>query len=380
MFIKLNKMIMDFKILKNPPKDIKSILSGKELADLFKRIVGKKFVLTKKARTDGSNLRKLISAELAALYTEIAPEDSYHKKTKKGIPKILIQCIDTYIVTSGESYNLQVWNRIPNSNSILIQYNDGNVIRANDIRLVIVKIDRESNKIESVVVMTPKFIEATFGKFGIPTLKHQLMISDKKRKEIESLKPPILFESDTAIIRKLAKCEKIVKQKASIKENPESKKLYKLEVIRDSFQTRIIGMSFPALQTKNKGQLLEKEISELLGYENENMNLMEGLYPDIRHQLLEVKIQDSPTVDLGKYSPLILEKDFCGLENVTTEDVRYLIALTDKQDLTVKALVLMPGKKLVDNFSYVSETSYKCQRSIPMSFLNSFRGKSIFLG
>ena len=107
---------------------------------------------------------------------------------------------------------------------------------------------------------------------------------------------------------------------------------------------------------------------------------MEGLYPDIRHQLLEVKIQDSPTVDLGKYSPLILEKDFCGLENVTTEDVRYLIALTDKQDLTVKALVLMPGKKLVDNFSYVSETSYKCQRSIPMSFLNSFRGKSIFLG
>ncbi len=99
---------MDLKILKNPPKNIKMILSGKDLADLFKIIVCKKFILTKKARTDGSNLRKLISSELTDLYTEIAPENSYHKKTKKGIPKILIQCIDTYIVTSGESYNLQV--------------------------------------------------------------------------------------------------------------------------------------------------------------------------------------------------------------------------------------------------------------------------------
>ena len=228
--------------------------------------------------------------------------------------------------------------------------------------------------------MTPEFIEATFGKFGIPTLKHQLMISDKKRKEIESLKPPILFESDTAIIKRLAKCEKIIKQKASIKDNPELKNLYKLEVIRDSFQSRIIGMSIPSLQTKNKGQLLEKEISDLLGYENKDVTLMEGLYPDIRHQLLEVKIQDSPTVDLGKYTPLIHEKGFCDLENVTTEDVRYLIALTDKKDLTVKAIVLMPGKNLGDNFSYVSDTSYKCQRSIPMSFFNSFKGKSVFLG
>jgi hypothetical protein len=63
--------------------------------------------------------------------------------------KILIQCIETYIVTSGESYNLQVWNRIPNSSSILIQHDDGNAIRSNDIRFVVVKIDMKSNKIES---------------------------------------------------------------------------------------------------------------------------------------------------------------------------------------------------------------------------------------
>jgi hypothetical protein len=43
-------------------------------------------------------------------------------------------------------------------------------------------------------------------------------------------------------------------------------------------------------------------------------------------------------------------------------------------------MVLMPGKNLGDNFSYVSDTSYKCQRSIPMSFFNSFKGKSVFLG
>jgi hypothetical protein len=54
----IKKMIMDLKILKNPPKDTKMILSGEDLADLFKVIVGKKFILTKKPRTDGSNAWK----------------------------------------------------------------------------------------------------------------------------------------------------------------------------------------------------------------------------------------------------------------------------------------------------------------------------------
>lgn len=93
-----------------------------------------------------------------------------------------------------------------------------------------------------------------------------------------------------------------------------------------------------------------------------------GDFPDIRNQLLEVKVQDSPTVDLGKFSPEkeeIITKD----SNFTTFDVRYLIALTNPKTEVIEGIILSPGEKLGELFSYVSAESYKCQRSIPMSFL-----------
>jgi hypothetical protein len=53
-----------------------------------------------------------------------------------------------------------------------------------------------------------------------------------------------------------------------------------------------------------------------------------GGYPDIPNQALEVKVQDSATVDLGKYTPEY-EETITSYLQVTTKDMRYLIALTD---------------------------------------------------
>lgn len=92
---------------------------------------------------------------------------------------------------------------------------------------------------------------------------------------------------------------------------------------------------------------------------------------------MEVKVQDSPTVDLGRFSP---EKEETVIEgkDLTTYDVRYLIALTNSNISIIEGIILTPGEKLGELFSYVSAQSYKCQRSIPMSFFDKHYGKAVF--
>ena len=115
---------------------------------------------------------------------------------------------------------------------------------------------------------------------------------------------------------------------------------------------------------------------DLLGYTLVDKDLLYGAYPDIPNQLLEVKVQDTQTVDLGKFSPEheeIINKEL----NLTTYDVRYLIALTNPKTETIEGIILSPGEKLGEVFSYVSDKSYKCQRSIPMSFFEKYKGKVV---
>ncbi len=101
------------------------------------------------------------------------------------------------------------------------------------------------------------------------------------------------------------------------------------------------------------------------------------IFYQIRHQALEIKLQDSSTVDLGKYTPEF-EVEIPDCPGFTTKEIRYLIALTDQRTNKVEGIILCPGKYLEKNFTHVGNKSYKCQRSIPMSFFHSFHGKCIF--
>lgn len=57
--------------------------------------------------------------------------------------------------------------------------------------------------------------------------------------------------------------------------------------------------------------------------------------------MLEVKVQDSPTIDLGRYSPQFEENINA---NFTTRTVRYLIALTDAMNGSIDGDVLCQEK------------------------------------
>lgn len=369
-------MNKDFKI---PPKSVAMLTKSETLAEYFSELVGQPFTLTGKTRTDGSNIRKLIASTLEKhSLPELAEQGQFEivPPKAKGVPKIAREFTDTYIVTSGTSYNLQVWNRIPATETLLVKYESGESLKCTDVRFVFVRIDTENNKIASVIILTPQYIEQKFGKFGKPTIKHQLLISGKVRKEIYEREDKILSFPDSKKLSYQIRHD-YEPPKSGMVEDPSIQNLFSISLLKKMVAEKLIGFKLDSAPTKNRGQALEKKVLELLGYEVNENDLLYGAFPDIRNQLLEVKVQDSPTVDLGKFSP---EREEIVIEDsgLTTFDVRYLIALTNPKTEIIEGIILSPGEKLGELFSYVSAESYKCQRAIPMSFFESQNGKSVF--
>lgn len=242
---------------------------------------------------------------------------------------------------------------------------------ASDVRFVFGKINTD-NCIEAIVVMTPEYIENRFGKFGKPTVKQQLIISNKKREDIIHNGGMVIADSDLPQ-ELLASGDETINADVSIKDEPH--KVLPIVVMDERITDKLIGERLDiSLSTKQRGQQLERMVAYQLGY-SVKQDSLEGGYPDIKNQMLEVKVQDSPTIDLGKYSPQFEEQIN---DNFTTRTIRYLIALTNARDGAIDGLIMCPGEELGKSFTYVAEKSFKCQRSIPMSFFEKFKGQVVF--
>lgn len=357
---------------KKPPKCKNVVSTPEELVEKLKPLIGQAIPMTGKSRTDGSNFRKIITNHLLSSYMpEAAEEYEIVPPKQKGVPAFLREYIDTYIVTTGSSYNLQVWNRNPNSASVQVDLKNGETLLASDVRFVLGKINTD-NCIESIIIMTPEYIENKFGKFGKPTVKQQLIISNKKREDI--IHNGSMVISDSNLPDTLLSCaDETISDDVSIKDEPN--RVLPIKVIDERITDKLIGEKLDiSLSTKQRGQQLERMVAYQLGY-RDMQNGLEGGYPDIRNQMLEVKVQDSPTIDLGKYSPQFEEQIN---DNFTTRTIRYLIALTNAMDGEIDGLIMCPGEELGKHFTYVAEKSFKCQRSIPMSFFEEFKGQVVF--
>jgi hypothetical protein len=362
-----------------PPRDKRLLTPPETLVRRLSKLIGASFPLSGKTRTDGSNLRKLIAATLAAgkLPPVAAPEAWRCAVPKrKGVPRLLREYLDTYLVTSGNSYNLQVWNRNPAAPAVQIEYADGSTLGANEVRLVLIRVDPSSHVIRCVAVLTPDYIVERFGPFGKPTVKEQLILSELARQEVYSLRPPVLFHSDDTAVRGLVRSSLSLRG-ARIHEASTPGQILSLEAIRKLVAKALLGRRIEPGPTKNRGQQLEIVVARALGFQVTNTDLLVGGFPDIRHQALEIKLQDSPTIDLGRYSPQFSE-EIPGCAGFTTQTVRYLIALMDTATSRCAGIVQCPGIRLGDHFAYVADKSFKCQRAIPMSFFDAIDGKSVF--
>ena len=364
---------MDYiKLGKIPPNSKGELSNPEQLVENLQSLIGQKFLLTGKPRTDGLNFRKMITNHLLSKYIpKEAVEYEIVPPKQKGVPSFLREYIDTYLVTSGINYNLQVWNRNPNGTSVQVDLKNGETLLASDVRFVLGKIN-EDEIIESIVIMTPEYIENRFGKFGKPTVKQQLIISNKKREEIINKHGMIVADTDISVDLLDTENSTVVGD-VSIKDEPE--KVLPIETIHQQITEKLLGEKLDiSLSTKQRGQQLERMVAYHLGYKKLQGGL-EGGYPDIRNQMLEIKVQDSPTIDLGRYSPQFEEEIN---EDFTTRTIRYLIALTDALNGKIDGVVLCPGDELGKHFTYVAEKSFKCQRSIPMNFFDEYKGQVVY--
>lgn len=362
---------MDFR---KAPISKDNVLSAAELVKKLATLIGEDFKLSNNPRTNGSKLRKLISTTLDDPQKSVALKDDYEvlPKKGKGVPRLLAELVDTYIVTTGHSYNLQVWNRSPNSSLAIIRYNNGEIISPKDIRFICVKIDTINEKIDSIVILTPAYIENKFGVFSKPTIKNQLLVSEKERIKIIT-GDKVDFRPDTLCIASIS--QKAYKVPTSLAQNFNTTDVFSLDVIRTVVADKLIGTTLNGGDTKTRGQALERKVLDLLGYGKDSK--LVGGYPDVPNQLLEVKVQDAQTIDLGLYSPQFKEP-IAGVNGCTTEDVRYLIALTNAQSHIIEGVILSSGLRLGDKFSYVSDKSFKHQRTIPMAFFEKYKGQCVF--
>lgn len=243
---------------------------------------------------------------------------------KKTQPRFPGQCFDTYIQKSN---NLQVWNE------------ELSPVR----RYVIIKVT-ENDMIEAVRVVNGDTL-AILDTTGTLTQKYQARLTVGK--EVAEL----ISKADTDRINGLlSKVNKLTDPTNF----PTAVSLLPIEIIYKRLQP-LIGKSFPDAgsdQERNRGGLLHKLICQVLGYKEHRDN---GQFPDIPNQLLEVKLQTSPTIDLGLVTPDskdVLDMPQINGKQVRHCDVRYAIFYANIQgrEITLTNFFLVTGHDFFSRF------------------------------
>jgi len=136
------------------------------------------------------------------------------------------------------------------------------------------------------------------------------------------------------------------------------------------------------LEVRPKGHWFEFEVAKILGYYYPPGG---GLFPDLRHQLFEVKHHTgkSVTIDFGHHHPG--SKDVIEArwnENVRARvcDIRYLIALAPPPEHKVSVMVLATGAEINSIFGVSPTKTIKYQLGISNQWRESHAGQILVSG
>ncbi|MEE9335702.1 MAG: hypothetical protein V3U65_16550, partial [Granulosicoccaceae bacterium] len=268
----------------------------------------------------------------------------------KTQPRFPGQIFDTYVQKSN---NLQIWNED----------------LAYSRRYVIIRIDENSMIIKVKVVTGDQL--ARLDTTGTLTQKYQarLDIGQKTAELVSNYDTDLLFPLMQPSIEDVLP--------ASPVDDPKPGQLIP---IRDMFSLlqSLIGKEFPDLghdQERNRGAALHKLVCHCLGYASYRDD---GQFPDVRHQLLEVKLQTSPTIDLGLVRPdssEILNATLTAGHHVRHCDVRYALfyGTTNSQIVKLTHLFLTTGESFFKRFPQFQGNvlNKKLQIPLPTGFFDS---------
>jgi hypothetical protein len=197
------------------------------------------------------------------------------------------------------------------------------------------------------------------------TFRESLIISANKKKKI-------IFQSDLEDANSLAN-------------QPPSKEIfYTLEEIailtEDSMGTDApTDVNGRILEVRPKGHWFEFEVAKRLGYHYPPGG---GLFPDIRHQGLEIKHHTGKniTVDFGRYHPGsddVINEIWNRQLQLKVKEIRYLIALAPPPGFKVNTLILLTGAQIVSVFGVSPTATIKYQMGISEKWREDHRGKML---
>ena len=272
------------------------------------------------------------------------PVPSRFKRTQPRFPG---QLFDTYVQKSN---NLQIWN----------------ADLASMRRYVIFRVDADDRIAKVKVTLGNRL--ALLDRTGALTQKYQARLT------IGASETELIVSEDTEVLRPLVRLGGDIAAAASPTHPPRMGQLLPIGEIYNRLQA-LIGQGFADIgydQERNRGAALHRLVCQHLGYAEYQDD---GQFPDVRHQLLEVKLQTSPTIDLGLVSPdseETLDVPNIGGQKIRHRDVRYALffAVTDGQNITLTHLFLTTGEKFFTRFSQFQGNvlNRKIQISLPADF------------
>lgn len=271
------------------------------------------------------------------------------KSFKKTQPRFLGQQLDIY---TQKSRNLQIWNEELSPNR----------------RYAIISIS-EADVVDRVKVVNGQEL-ALLDNTGTITTKYQARI------DVGDLACELVSPKDTAALTPIVNENIELDPNLDPTEAPDSSSLMSIARLYELLSP-MIGTRFPdpgVDQERNRGAAIHKIVCNHLGYQSYG-DL--GVFPDIRNQLLEIKLQTSPTIDLGLVLPSSGERlDIPEIEGIHPlhRDARYAIfyASTDNSTVEITHLVLCSGEDFFRRFTQFGgrEINGKIQIPLPADFFS----------
>ena len=269
------------------------------------------------------------------------------KSFAKTQPRFLGQQLDAY---AQKAMNLQIWNEelSPTRRYAIIQVSQDDVVL----------------KVKVVNGQELALLDTT----GTITTKYQASL------ETGIASQELVSGFDTPHIVPYVKASAVFDTTVSPIDEPEAGALLPIAEIFERLSP-LIGVSFadPGMdQERNRGAALHRLVCERLGYSRYEDN---GQFPDVRHQLLEVKLQTSGTIDLGLVLPSSEGRvDIRQLGNHHPRhcDTRYALfyAATNGTVVTLTHLLVVTGADFFSRFRQFEGrvTNGKIQIPLPRSF------------
>ena len=197
------------------------------------------------------------------------------------------------------------------------------------------------------------------------TLRESLITSANKKKNL-------IFQTDLEDASTLAN------------QPPAKETFYTVEEIAVLIED-LMGIDAPTdvdgriLEVRPKGHWFEFEVAKRLGY---NYPPGGGLFPDIRHQALEIKHHTGKnvTVDFGRYHPgsdEVINETWNRRLQLKIKDIRYLIALAPPSEFKVTTLILLTGAQIVGVFGVSPTATIKYRMGISDKWRDEHRGKML---